>query len=297
MNTNCTEAREAAFQSRNPKERCSHEEALEILEKRAHRSQCLRRSSGPSGSTLAVEHGLELSCGLDAAEMRPYYEHAGITIYHGDCREVLPSLEPFDHFLTDPPYSAATKDGALTRNDDNGIGGEVFVPFAVDENFLREVLGGRSPARWTVMFCDWRHAAALLENPPLGYRHVRFGVWNKPDGAPQFTGDRPAPGWEAIAILHRADSRMRWNGGGSRSVWTYGVEKQNGHPTPKPLDLIVKLVDLFTDPLELICDPFMGSGTTLRAAKDLGRRAIGIEIEEKYCEIAAKRLSQEVMQF
>jgi hypothetical protein len=64
MNTNCTEAKEAAFQSRNLKERCSHEEALAILEKRADRSQCLRRSSGHSGSTLAVEHGLELSCGL-----------------------------------------------------------------------------------------------------------------------------------------------------------------------------------------------------------------------------------------
>jgi site-specific DNA-methyltransferase (adenine-specific) len=229
--------------------------------------------------------------------LKPYYEHAGITIYHGDCREVLPGLEMVDHYITDPPYSEATKAGALTRNDENGIGGETFVPFAVDEKFLRGVLELRPATRWTVMFCDWRHAAGILQDPPFGYRYVRFAVWNKPDGAPQFTGDRPAPGWEAIAILHHWTNRMTWNGGGSRSVWTYGIEKQNGHPTPKPLDLICKMVSLFTDEGELICDPFMGSGTTLRAAKDLGRRAIGIEIEEKYCEIAAKRLSQEVLEF
>lgn len=230
-------------------------------------------------------------------KVRPYYDEDGIQIFHGDCREVLPMLGNTDHFLTDPPYSETTKVGALTRNDDNGVGGETFVPFSVDEVFLRQVLELNPPQRWTVMFCDWRHAASLLQKPPIEMRAVRFAIWNKPDGAPQFTGDRPATGWEAIAILHRAVTRLRWNGGGSRCVWTYGIEKQNGHPTPKPLDLIVKLVDLFTDSGELICDPFMGSGTTLRAAKDLGRRAIGIEIEEKYCEIAAKRLAQKVMDF
>ena len=88
---------------------------------------------------------------------------------------------------------------------------------------------------------------------------------------------------------------MRWNGGGRRAVWEYPVERQNGHPTPKPLALMADLIALFTDPGETILDPFLGSGTTARAAKDLGRKVIGIEMEEKYCEIAAQRMSQEVM--
>lgn len=67
------------------------------------------------------------------------------------------------------------------------------------------------------------------------------------------------------------------------------------HTTQKPLELMKELVALFTDPGELILDPFMGSGTTLRAAKDCGRKAIGIELEEKYCEVAAKRMRQEVL--
>lgn len=89
---------------------------------------------------------------------------------------------------------------------------------------------------------------------------------------------------------------MRWHGGGRSAVFT--CNKVNSeHPTGKPLRLITQLVTLFSDPGELILDPFMGSGTTLRAAKDLGRRAIGIEIEERYCEIAVKRLAQEVLSF
>lgn len=87
---------------------------------------------------------------------------------------------------------------------------------------------------------------------------------------------------------------MKWSGGGRRAVWRENVVR-GAHKTEKPLRLLVELVRLFTDPRETILDPFMGSGTTLRAAKDLGRKAIGIEIEERYCEIAARRLEQEVL--
>jgi site-specific DNA-methyltransferase (adenine-specific) len=125
-------------------------------------------------------------------------------------------------------------------------------------------------------------------------RFVRFGVWVKPDGMPQISGDRPAMGWESVAILHADGVRPRWNGGGGRAVCTYNVARGN-HPTEKPIGLLRQWIADFTDPGDLILDPFMGSGTTLRAAKDLGRRAIGIEINEQYCEIAVRRLAQEVL--
>ena len=122
---------------------------------------------------------------------------------------------------------------------------------------------------------------------------MRLGVWLKPDGAPQFTGDRPGTGWEAVAFLHRDGARLRWSGKGRHGVWTHN--KVNGaHPTTKPLPLVQDWVRLFSDG-GTILDPFAGSGTTLVAAKRLGRKAIGIEIEEKYCAIAARRLAQEVL--
>ena len=219
---------------------------------------------------------------------KPYYEHDGVTIYHGDCREILDDLS-VDVTITDPPYGAQTHEGARTGD----IGDKVLVDFApVDAaTFTQDCTRLVSlTRRWVVLTCEWRFMH-LLE--PIGL--VRFGVWIKPNGAPQFTGDRPATGWEAIAILHR-EGKKKWNGGGRHAVWN--VPKVEGqHPTTKPMRLINQFIQLFSDEGELILDPFMGSGTTLRAAKDLRRRAIGIEIEEKYCEIAAKRLEQEVFDF
>lgn len=229
--------------------------------------------------------------------MNPYYDHAGITIYHGNCFDLLPDLKA-DHCLTDPPYSSATQKGARTRNDDQHSG-DTLVPFCItEEDILRLVsILSSSIQRWTVASMDWRHVAAIEKSMPEGMRFVRAGCWVKSNSAPQFTGDRPAPGWEMVACLHSSLTKMRWNGGGARAVWQTSIENQNGHPTPKPLILMKTWVRQFTDEGETIIDPFMGSGTTLVAAKNLGRKAIGIEIEEKYCEIAAKRLSQEVFAF
>jgi DNA modification methylase len=128
--------------------------------------------------------------------------------------------------------------------------------------------------------------------------HVRSGAWVSPSCTPQFTGDRPGTGWEACEIAHQ-HGRKRWNGGGLPAVWIVNrplngsaERAEASHPTPKPSQLLNTLVRQFTDPGETILDPFMGSGTTLIAAKRLGRKAIGIELNEKYCEIAAKRLAQ-----
>ncbi len=112
---------------------------------------------------------------------------------------------------------------------------------------------------------------------------------------PQISGDRPGQGWEAISFMHRDDVKPAWSGGGKAGVWFNRVAQNEGHPTSKPLPMVADWVRLFTNPGDLILDPFAGSGTTLRAAKDEGRRAIGVELDERYCEVVARRLSQETL--
>lgn len=226
--------------------------------------------------------------------MTPYYQRAGITIYHGDCRDVIGSLDAVDHVMTDPPYSDDTHNGARTGSDlkDN----RKLVDFASTQAAeIAALLSLVRLHRWAVLTCDWQHVLPLKQSPPAGWRFVRAGVWVKPNGTPQFTGDRPAQGWEAVAIFHAGVSgRMRWNGGGLPATWIHN--KVSGyHPTGKPEALLLEWVSMFSDADDLILDPFMGGGTTLTAAKRLGRRAIGIEREEKYCEVAAKRLQQEAL--
>lgn len=222
--------------------------------------------------------------------MKPYYQDSAVTIYHGDCREVLPQLPQADHFITDPPYSEQTHSGARTANADKKL-----IKFdSISINDLRQIFGINPPLRWLVSFLDYKHAVKLEEDPPREMRGMRICIWDKPNPAPQFTGDRPGQGWEAIGVFHRVGIKSRWNGKGSRGVWNC-AKIFGEHPTEKPPKLVQTLVTLFTDIGETICDPFMGVGTTLRAAKDLGRKAIGIELEEKYCEMAAKRLRQECL--
>lgn len=226
--------------------------------------------------------------------MNTYYQDydAGIAIYHGDCRVVLPMLngDGIHHVITDPPYSDDTHEGAKTN-----AGGVVhnLVNFtSTSSDDIAAMLALCPASRWAIMTVDWQHVLPLKLKPPSGWKFVRHGIWVKPNPMPQFSGDRPGNGWEAIAILHRADIRARWNGGGLSAVWTH-PKVAGYHPTGKPEALIADFIRAFTDPGDLIVDPFMGSGTTLVAAKMLGRRAIGIEIEEKYCEVAVSRLSQE----
>ncbi len=208
-----------------------------------------------------------------------------VTLHLGDCRDVLPTLPRADVTITDPPYAEKTHAGART-----GGGEEVLIDFASisEDDFvgLCERLCAHSE-RWVLMTCDWVHAAAVQSRLPSLF--VRTGVWIKPNGMPQYTGDRPAMGFEAVAILHR-DGKKHWNGGGSHAVWT--EPKVNGeHPTQKPLPLVSTWMSLFSDPGEIILDPYCGSGTTGVAAVQTGRGFTGIEKDPKWFDLARRRIS------
>ena len=162
---------------------------------------------------------------------------------------------------------------------------------ADETSALAEVWCGLA-RRWVVFTCEWKHMHKIDETGNL----VRMGIWRKPDGAPQFTGDRPGMGWEAVAVCHRK-GRKRWNGGGRHAFWSFPKgTARDGHPTQKPISLLEAWVRDFTDPGEVVLDPFMGSGTTGVACVKMGRRFIGIEIDRGHFETAACRISEAARQ-
>ena len=228
--------------------------------------------------------------------MNIYYQDEQVTLYHGDCRAVLSGMadESVAAVLTDPPYTERTHRKARTP-DTQGVTAFAPITDEVLEALLAEM--GRISRGWVVATLDYRHAVAFDNAPPRGLKVQRLGVWVKTNPTPQLSGDRPAQGWESIAYMHRSDRRSRWSGGGSHGNHVSPIPSPEGHPTAKPLPLVSKWVRWFTDKGDVVLDPFAGSGTTLRAAKDEGRKAIGVELEERYCEIAARRLAQDVLDF
>jgi len=209
--------------------------------------------------------------------VKPYYERDGITIYHGDCREILPTLAA-DVMVTDPPYGSNYSSGR------NGPYRGVAIANDQDVSFRDEVLAlWKGPA---LVFGEWR-------NPVPNARQAM--VWDK--GLAAGMGDLSIPwkpNWEMVFVIGTGFSGKRTSGILVGSVVTW-ASKGRVHPNMKPVSLMADLIAKC--PAGLVLDPFMGSGTTLVAAKLGGRRAIGIEIEERYCEIAAKRLAQGVLPF
>ena len=228
-------------------------------------------------------------------------------ILHGDCLDVLPTLpeRSVDHVITDPPYcidwgkavTAGSSDDFAVRK---GPLSKRAAGYAAFGNGDVARVGPRLAAncrRWCLVWHEvegghlWRGALC----PPL--RYVRTGCWARSNPCPQFSGDRPAQGFELCTIAHSCDERMRWNGGGHAAHWRYrqqeGVTRDIDHPTPKPLLLMLDLVRLFTDPGEVILDPFCGSGTTGVAALRLGRRFIGVELNAGWAALARDRLLAE----
>ena len=210
--------------------------------------------------------------------MRPYYEAGGITIYLGDSLALAPELEEsIDSVISDPPYGISFDTDY--RRFTSG--------FDVERQSHPPVQGDGKP---------------FDPEPWLGFRRVV--LW----GANCFSNRLPLGTWLVWDKRFRngeaflADAEAAWMNNG-HGIYLYSVTQQGcirperiDHPTQKPVAVMEWCITK-AKPQGTILDPFMGSGTTLVAAKNLGRKAIGIEIEERYCEIAAKRLSQEVFDF
>jgi hypothetical protein len=212
------------------------------------------------------------SAGSTAVPFAPYYQDEAVTIYHADCRKVLPFLDRFDLLLTDPPY---------------GIG------FAAQPTKWQREAGKKpetwddeTPAAWAVqqmvLACE---NAIIWGGNYYGLSPSRCWLsWHKPDAPPSMANVEYA--WTSMDRNSRQMSHT--------IAATRDSGEKCGHPTQKPLAVIRWCLSLAPDAATVL-DPFMGSGTTLVACKLDGRKAVGIEIEERYCEIAAKRLSQGVL--
>ena len=222
--------------------------------------------------------------------MKPYYEHAGIIIYHGDCRDVMPTVT-CDALVTDPPYgmnlktdssrfSGGCRETQARRGQARGRA-RVHKP-------ARPIFGDREPFDPSPMLAcgqdqiiwGWNHFADRL---PRG----ACLVWLKRT--------------DAAFQSFLSDAEVAWFSRGHgvycrRDLTNLEISAERVHPTQKPLTLMSWCLS-FIPKARHILDPYMGSGTTLVAAKNRGLRATGIEIEERYCEAAAKRLSQEVLLF
>lgn len=203
---------------------------------------------------------------------KPYYhdERAGITIYCGDNRDILPHLQKVDLVLTDPPY---------------GIGyGEKHTKWSANRGVILGEWDKETPnIKWILPYGE---VVVIWGGERFDLPKSRGWLsWVKPDAPPTFSG-----------------FELAWTNQNKPSRWIrHSISATNqervGHPTQKPLKVMNWCINESCPDAKTVIDPFMGSGTTLRAAKDLGRKAIGIEIEERYCEIAARRLSQEVFNF
>jgi site-specific DNA-methyltransferase (adenine-specific) len=223
---------------------------------------------------------------------KPYFRDNAVVIYHGDALDVLPKMLSVDLVVTDPPYTFGL--ASTFQEGKAGSWGDMMNNARWYTSWLRDLhrlTEARQGAVW--VFNSWRSfpvlaRAAMEARWPIESLMVWDKQWIGPGGQ---RGLRPA--YELVALF--AQQTFQIANRGLPDIWQsqWSSHKPNGHPAEKPLELITRIIAESGG--DLILDPFMGSGTTLRAAKDLGRFAVGIEIEEKYCEIAAKRMAQGVL--
>lgn len=245
--------------------------------------------------------------------MKPYYQDAFVTLYHGDCLEVLPALSDIDLVVTSPPYNLGVSSGGGFAAPGKKTGRWSGGPLAGGYGSHGDSMPPAAYREWQsdVLSLCWstlndcgaiyynhkpRVQAGIVQlptewNPGLPIRQII--VWDRGSGM-NFAPTHYVPMHEWIILFAKPAFRLAEGGCGAGDVWRFQPERgECMHPAPFPYDLPARAIKTTTG--RVVLDPFAGSGTTLRAAKNLGRRAIGIEIEERYCEIAAERLSQGVL--
>lgn len=229
----------------------------------------------------------------------------GVDLYLGDCREVLSKLRRVGLVITDPPYEKTIHKAKARKRKLRTDGGTALQELGFDglTEEMRQYVARQSfrlSTGWSITFCTpegvapWRDAIEAA-----GSRYKRACFWHKPDAAPQFNGQGPGYSVEAFTTAWNGDGFSKWNGGGRGNLFTHlcqPSERKSQHPTEKPVTLMAELISLFSQPGEIVLDPFMGIGATGVAAVKFGRRFIGIEIEPKYYAIARQRILAEIQQ-
>lgn len=213
--------------------------------------------------------------------MNPYYQDDHITLYHADCLQHLDMLNQADVLITDPPYGMNYQSGHNKTKVQEKIQGDLDVK--ARDKVLKAWSSEDRPA---LVFGTWRAPRPQCRN---------VIAWLK--GSSPGMGDLSMPwglSWEEIYVLGKGFEGRRVTNYINIPVEAAGALTRPDHPTPKPVPLMEELIRKCPESWTII-DPFAGSGSTLRAAKNLGRKAIGFEIEEKYCEIIANRCAQETL--
>jgi DNA modification methylase len=254
--------------------------------------------------------------------MKPYYEEAGITIYHGDCREMLPTLPDasVDFVFTDPPYGHNNnEDGDLIHRWEAALG---RLPSGAESPAGRPIANdGRAQADELVQwaFAEWARLLmpgcccccccggggpdpqfarwSLWLDAAIGFKQMV--VWDK---GPMGMGWHYRRSYETVLVGEKPGAACRWFDKTDRIENIIRpirkiIPSAHDHPTPKPAALAAHFIGFHTAPGDLVLDCFMGGGSTLQAARQGQRRAIGVEIEERWCEAAAKSLGQSVFEF
>jgi site-specific DNA-methyltransferase (adenine-specific) len=226
--------------------------------------------------------------------MKPYYEDEWVTLYHGDALDVLPTLRSVDLVVTDPPYAFGL--ASTAQEGKAGGWGDLMNNARWYTSWLREcrrLTVNREGAAW--VFNSWRSFPTLARASfEAQWPIVSLMVWAKdwigPGGS---VGLRPS--YELVALFAHEGYQVADRG--TPDIWhhQWASARPNGHPAEKPVGLLSRIIQAGGDPLEYVLDPFAGSGSTLRAAKDLGVKSIGIEIEERWCEVTVRRLAQDAL--
>jgi len=247
--------------------------------------------------------------------IKPYYKDDWVTIYNGDCLEVMKELpdESIDLIVTDPPYAISQNGKKIKRNRESNIkldfgkwdhfkNDKDF--FSFTESWFKEVARCLKDKSWVYIFFNKQKLGYfdLLLAPQFNIKSRCVFVWIKTNPTPSFRKMNWVSATEFIWVGSKGECRIK-NFKLQKEMNNYFITNNKSsygetkHPTEKPLKLLRHLIEINSNLGDTILDPFMGSGTTARACKDLGRRCIGIEISKSYCQITVERLRQEVLIF